>query len=344
MTSYTLYSQTGPVSPVQPDANPYTLGVQFTVSTACTLDGIWWYSATSAAALPQTIAVFLVSGQSLVHSESASWSGAAGSGWVFAAFTSPPSLSASTGYEACVLQDTSANWYSVDVAYWASGSGSGGITNGPLSAPNSSGATLGQNLYHAGATLAYPTTAAGGDTFWVDVQVTPGGSTSHTATAALTVTPSFSVVPEGGSTSHTATAALTVTPSFSAAALAVSYQGSSGGVDTYNVSYAGNGTGTQSMRVLTPSAPDTSYPHAFLWMLPVEPGQGTTFGDSIGTAVTLGAQNAYNLTCIQPGFPINPWYADDPLDPSISQESFMRALAGWAAAHLAVTGGGAALP
>ena len=114
-----------------------------------------------------------------------------------------------------------------------------------------------------------------------------------------------------------------------------------GGVETWHTSSRLNDTsaaGLQLMRVLRPTSPSGSYAHAFLWMLPVETEQGTTFGDGIGTIQTLGAQNTYNLTCIQPGVPVEPWYADNPTDAATSQESFMIALAAWAHANLAVTG------
>ena len=97
------------------------------------------------------------------------------------------------------------------------------------------------------------------------------------------------------------------------------------GIDTWNVTSPWNGGTTQHMRVLAPTAPNANYPHAFLIMLPVDPDQDTTFGDSIGTVQGLGAHNAYNLTCVQPGYApaagTGPWFGDNPLDPSISRDA-----------------------
>ena len=38
---------------------------------------------------------------------------------------------------------------------------------------------------------------------------------------------------------------------------------------------------------------------------------------------TLNAQNQYNLTIIEPSFPSDPWYADNPNDPNLHFETFM---------------------
>jgi hypothetical protein len=174
MTVYTLFSQgaTG-TGGVTVDAQAYTLGVQFTVSVSgATLTAVYFYSDTGAAALPQTIALFAVSGASLVHSESASWSGAAGTGWVRAAFSSPPSLTSSASYKACALQTTAVNWYTHTSNYWSSGAGSGGASSGPLSAPNNAGGDGGQDTFNASATLTYPATSFNAANYWVDPEVT----------------------------------------------------------------------------------------------------------------------------------------------------------------------------
>ena len=81
----------------------------------------------------------------------------------------PPAVSGA-GYVAAVLQNTAADWYSGTGAYWTSGPGSAGITNGPLSAPNNAGSANGQNQYHVGATLTFPVNSNGSN-YWVDVEV-----------------------------------------------------------------------------------------------------------------------------------------------------------------------------
>jgi hypothetical protein len=199
--------------------------------------------------------------------------------------------------------------------YWGfGGPGANGLTSGPLnvySAQSGDQATdpepngNEQSLYSLGSddpSSGFPTSSDISWTFWLAPIV------SDTAPATI-------------SASRTSTAG--------------------NGVQTWSVTSALNNTGSagpQDMRVLPPSAPSTDYPHAFLIMLPVEPGQGTTYGDSMATVLSLNAHNAYNLTCIQPGYPIDPWYGDNPNDSATSQESFTVALAQWAQQNLAVTG------
>ena len=173
MTAYTLFSQAGGGA-LQADPTAYTMGVQFAVSVSgATLTGIWFYSAASAGALPSTIALYAVSGASLVHSETPSWVGAAGSGWVRSAFSSPPSLTASANYKACVFFNPAGqNWYSLTANYWSSGAGSGGITNGPLSAVNNAGGDGGQDTFTQSASLAYPSASFNAGNYWMDPEVT----------------------------------------------------------------------------------------------------------------------------------------------------------------------------
>jgi len=182
MTSYTLFSQ-GSVAPsaLAGDATAYSMGVQFSVSQNMNLTAIWFYSSGGAAALPSTIALYAVSGTALIHKETASWSGAAGSGWVRAQFTVAPPLTASVSYKAVVLQPSAVNWYTNYQLYWTSpGPGASGITNGPLSAPNNAGGDGGQDTFNASATLAYPSGSALSSNYWVDPEVTSGiGSTLY---------------------------------------------------------------------------------------------------------------------------------------------------------------------
>lgn len=178
------------------------------------------------------------------------------------------------------------------------------------------------------------TWAVTGGALPVGLSISSGGAITGTPTANGTA--SFTVTVTD-SASMTATASLSITVSD----VVVSQTGSSGGVTTYSVTAGINNTGSagpQNMRVLQPTAPAAGRPHGFLWMLPVEPGQGTSFGDSMATALALGIHNTYNLTCIQPGFPVDPWYADNVSDTHTQQETFMIDMTNWAKANLASTG------
>lgn len=226
MAILTLFSQGATGSSLTADPTSYTMGVQFSVSTSGnTLTGIWFYSPPTAAALPQTIGLYQVSGAgtgTLVHSEAASWSGAAGSGWVRASFAAPPALTASTSYKAVVLQSTAANWYSTTANYWSSGAGSAGITNGVLSAPNNAGADVGQDSFNANNILTYPASTFNATNYWVDPEVTtPSGSgvTGAVATAAV-------AAPAGSSSVSAAGLTASVSAQARLGAVAVGVQGS----------------------------------------------------------------------------------------------------------------------
>ena len=168
MAIYTLFGQPANPATLAADPTDYTMGVQFSVSAAGTLTAIWFFSAAGAVQLPGTIALFAVSGQSLVASQAASWSGAAGSGWVRAPFTVPPALAAGTAYKACIFDNAGSNFYSATLHYWDTGPGASGVTNGPLSAPNSASSAQGQDTFTVGAVLAYPATVSNAANYWVD--------------------------------------------------------------------------------------------------------------------------------------------------------------------------------
>jgi len=111
------------------------------------------------------------------------------------------------------------------------------------------------------------------------------------------------------------------------------------GVQTYDMISANNGYGPQYLRVLPPSNPAPGVAHNFLYLLPVEAGEGDTFGDGIATIESLNAQNQYDLTVIEPSFGIDPWYADNPNDANKQEETFMTTeLQPWVKANLSTTG------
>src|SRR4029077_9893987 len=117
------------------------------------------------------------------------------------------------------------------------------------------------------------------------------------------------------------------------------YQGTdANGVATYGFTSIDNG-GTNVLRVLAPTDPAPGVPHNFLFVLPIEAGLGTTFGDGLATLRALNAQNQYNLTIVEPTFGIEPWYADNPFVSDVEYETFMTDdLVPWVTQNLAVTG------
>jgi hypothetical protein len=162
------------------DETGYTLATEFRLTESCTLDNIWYYSAAGASALPTRCAIWNVSSQSEVSGTdrtSPAWSGAAGSGWVASAYggvTLPAG-----DYKVAVFYAGGSQWYQVTTGYWTTGgTGAGGITSGPLTAPGSSAATSpGQGTYNL-SVWGYPDTFAtggNGENYWADVEVTPVG-------------------------------------------------------------------------------------------------------------------------------------------------------------------------
>jgi hypothetical protein len=182
-TSYRLW----PSYPTLPGAanvetTGYTLANEFQLSRSCTLDKVWFYSASGAAALPSKCAIWSTSTQSVVagtENDAPAWvtaagSGAtAGSGWVACPYTGV-TLPAGD-YKVAVYSAGGAKWFQATNGYWGtSGPGNNGITSGPLTAPGLNSATgPGQSTYSPGV-WAYPLTygsGGNGTNFWVDVEV-----------------------------------------------------------------------------------------------------------------------------------------------------------------------------
>jgi hypothetical protein len=115
------------------------------------------------------------------------------------------------------------------------------------------------------------------------------------------------------------------------------------GVQYYNFTSPDDGRGTHVLRVLNPTNPAPGVPHNFLYVLPVEPELGTTFGDGLETLRSMDAEDKYNLTIVEPSFDIDPWYADNPTDPSLHYETFMTDdLVPWVTQNFSVSSGAAA--
>jgi len=113
----------------------------------------------------------------------------------------------------------------------------------------------------------------------------------------------------------------------------------SGGVSSYDVISANDSDGPQVLRVLRPTHPAAGVAHNFLFVLPVEAGQGSAFGDGLQTLAAMDAEDKYNLTIIEPSFAIDPWYADNPQNPDLQYDTFMtHELVPWAEQNLSTTG------
>jgi hypothetical protein len=174
-------------------ATAYTLGLEFTLSAACTLQRIWHYSPAGSTVLPSRCAVWNVSTQAVVSgtdNTSPSWlkqadgsAAAAGDGWVYCDYSgSAPALSSGVNYKAATFTPANTSpWFLVVTGWWGGSPGpfSSGLTAGPLTILGNSVSTQGQDSWNAGTTWTYPATGnivngtESPEYDGIDVQVTP---------------------------------------------------------------------------------------------------------------------------------------------------------------------------
>jgi len=189
--SYRLWpSQPYAVNWVNDTANNFTLGCEFRLAQPCALNKIWFYSQAGVTQLPTECGIWNIATQALVpgtDNPSPSWSGIAGSGWVSCSYAGI--RLAPGAYKAAVFNGAAspAIWNPTTDSYWGAGPGVGGVSNGPLSAPDTAHATSpGQDTYNQGTPFTYPLTfaaGANGANYWTDVEVTPVAVPAATFTA-----------------------------------------------------------------------------------------------------------------------------------------------------------------
>jgi hypothetical protein len=200
-TSYRLWPRLPVIagSGGQPTDPPDTLeqsnGTEFWLSTACTLDNIWFWSPPASASelgtpgvqvLPDACAIWDVATQAVVagtFNGSPAWSGPAGSGWVSCAYSG---ITLPAGkYKTSIWSAGGQVFFAEERYYFGNGgpAAANGIDAGPLYSPNLANATApGNSSYQlggpaqAGGVFPYPDTFDTGDqgeNRWVDVEVTP---------------------------------------------------------------------------------------------------------------------------------------------------------------------------
>ena len=80
-----------------------------------------------------------------------------------------------------------------------------------------------------------------------------------------------------------------------------------------------------SVRVLLPDrlpADDEPRLHV-VYVLPVEAGNGTRWGDSLAEIQKHDLHNKHRVVCVFPTFSDLPWYADHPENPRLQQEAYL---------------------
>ncbi len=176
--------------------------------------------------------------------------------------------------------------------------------------------------------FTFSTSLAGGSAYNVTVKTNPSGQ-------VCTVTNPSGTIAAANVTNVSISCVTTVDGGLSVQYLSTD----ANNIEYFSYTSPDDGYGTQTLRVLAPTHPAAGVAHNFLFVLPVEPGVGSTYGDGMQTMLALDAQDQYDLTIIEPSFSIDPWYADDPNDANLQYESFMTTeLVPWVKANLSTTG------
>ncbi len=81
--------------------------------------------------------------------------------------------------------------------------------------------------------------------------------------------------------------------------------------------------GETQIRVLLPEPLDRRQRYPVVYVLPVEPGNETRFGDGLLEVRKLNLHNRHQVIFVAPTFSQVPWYADHPSDRTIRQESYL---------------------
>jgi hypothetical protein len=177
----------------------------------------------------------------------------------------------------------------------------------------------------ANGSFTFATPLPQGAVYDVTIGTEPAGQT-------CTVTGGSGTMPASNITN---VAVSCVEPTFSA-----TYESTdSNGIATYNVISADNGPDPQEVRVLQPTDPAPGVAHNFLFVLPVQAGTESDYGDGMETMYGLNAQNQYNLTIIEPTFELDPWYGNNPSVSYYQYETYMvDDLVPWVEANFSSTG------
>lgn len=174
MTTYRIWPSTTPSeASLINQSFGGVIGTEFEGSEALTVVRIWTFSGSGLNELPVAVGIYQVSNTTLVLSDtSPSWSGAAGSGWI--SVNESVNLSASTRYKVVIQTSGSGTGLNYFEVYFESGNpGGSDIVNGPLTCFTETDSTNGQCSYSTSAFPAYPSTDAGSNNYWIDIEVEP---------------------------------------------------------------------------------------------------------------------------------------------------------------------------
>lgn len=77
------------------------------------------------------------------------------------------------------------------------------------------------------------------------------------------------------------------------------------------------------LQVLLPYRMEKDQRYPVLYVLPVEAGESSRYGNGLLEVKKLDLHNKYGLICVQPTFARLPWYADHPSETTIRQEAYL---------------------
>jgi S-formylglutathione hydrolase FrmB len=81
-------------------------------------------------------------------------------------------------------------------------------------------------------------------------------------------------------------------------------------------------SGPTEIRVLLPEQMEAGRRYTVLYVLPVEAGDKSRYGDGLAECEKHDIHNKHSIICVAPTFSDLPWYADHPSDPQIQQETY----------------------
>jgi enterochelin esterase-like enzyme len=97
--------------------------------------------------------------------------------------------------------------------------------------------------------------------------------------------------------------------------------------------------GPTDIRVLLPDQVEVGRQYPVVYVLPVEPGRGTRWGDGLAEVKKHDLHNKYGAIFVFPTFADLPWYADHPTNPAIHQATyFMKVVVPFVDATYPVSG------
>jgi len=158
-------STSGPGSGTN-DPSEVNLGTEMVLAATAWIKAIRYWSPGGNVDV-HTGCVYDMSTQTAVAGTTVTFPSATGPGWQTAVLATPVQVSA--GHYKPTVNHPPNSTYAADGAYWSTGAGASGITNGILSAPNAASATGGmQGTYHYAPSLTYPDAEFNSSGYWID--------------------------------------------------------------------------------------------------------------------------------------------------------------------------------